>query len=285
MAFLIMAYKDPAQIERLVKSLSHENFDIYIHLDKKVSIKSFAYLSGLDRTFFTQTRKVIHWAGYSFVQSVLNCMEEILHENSYDFISVISGQDYPIKSVNTIYDFFNAHKGTSFLSYVEPVAQWWEHARLRYEKYHLTNFSFKGRYLVQWVLNSVSPKRTFPFFGTLYGGPCATWWSLSTDCAKYVVQFMKDHPEIGRYANFTWAPDELLIPSIIMNSPFRDKIVNDNRRYIDWSQGGANPKILTVEDFDSLMNSSKLLARKFDVKVDARILDLIDNAVHSPAAK
>ena len=77
--------------------------------------------------------------------------------------------------------------------------------------------------------------------------------------------------------HFHWGPDEFLIPTIVMNSPFRDSIINDNFYYIDWSRGGSNPKTLTAEDFDKLMSSDKLMARKFDTQTDAKILDLLDH--------
>ena len=88
--------------------------------------------------------------------------------------------------------------------------------------------------------------------------------------------FIKDNPKIRRFAKYTWAPDEFLIPTLIMNSPFRETVVPENYRYIDWSQGGPNPKIFTVEDFEALKKTNKLLARKFDIKIDTRILDMLD---------
>jgi hypothetical protein len=48
-AYVVTAYKDPAQIERLIKRLSHESFDFYIHLDKKIDKKNFIYLAEMER--------------------------------------------------------------------------------------------------------------------------------------------------------------------------------------------------------------------------------------------
>jgi hypothetical protein len=61
-----------------------------------------------------------------------------------------------------------------------------------------------------------------------------------------------------------------------MNSSFKDSVIPDNYRYLDWSQGGPNPKILTVQDFEALKKTDKLLARKFDIKIDTTILDMLD---------
>ena len=61
-----------------------------------------------------------------------------------------------------------------------------------------------------------------------------------------------------------------------MNSEFMHSTVNDNLRYIDWSEQAANPKILTELDFESLKNANSFFARKFDTEKDSEILDMID---------
>jgi len=100
--------------------------------------------------------------------------------------------------------------------------------------------------------------------------------TLSTDCAAYVADFMNSNNKLRRFIRFTWGPDEFVIPTLIMNSKFRPTVINDNFYYIDWSKGGSNPKTLTVEDFEKIKYSGKLLARKFDIQQDRMILDMLD---------
>ena len=277
MAHIIMAYKDPPQIERLVKTMSHPDFDFYVHVDSKFDLAPFQYLQEIPRVFLTNKRAKIRWAGFSFTQTLIDCMEEVLTKGKqYDFINSMSGQDYPIKPVKYFYDFFKDKKEKNFLAIEEFGSPWWKQAEQRIVEYHMTDYDFRGRYRLQFLINRILPKRKFPFGYTLYGSNRATWWTINVDCARYVVQFMKDNPAIAKFAKHTWAPDEYLIPTIIMNSPFKDSVVPENYRYFDWSRGGPNPKILTVADFDALKNSDKLLARKFDIRVDTKILDLID---------
>ena len=277
MAHIIMAYKDPPQLERLVKRLSHPGFDFYIHVDTKFDLQAFRFLENIERVYLIQNRIKIRWAGYSFTKGVFNCIEEILNTNrNYDFINCISGQDYPLVSTEAFYSFFEKQPGRNFLAMEEFGSEWWERAAIRIHQYHMTDFDFKGRYMIQRLLNTVLPQRNFPMGYTLYGSERATWWTISTECAEYLLKFMKEHPGLRRFAKYTWAPDEYLIPTLVMNSPFKETAVPENYRYIDWSQGGSNPKILTVQDFDALTKSDKLLARKFDIKVDTRILDMLD---------
>jgi hypothetical protein len=141
----------------------------------------------------------------------------------------------------------------------------------------MTGFSFKGRYRLQFLINRLLPRRKFPLAYKLYGGSCATFMTLSVDCVRYVVEFMRKNKGVQRYAFFAWGTDEFLIDTIIMNSRFKETVVNDNLYYIDWSKGGDHPKTFTIEDFEVLKNSNKFYARKFDIKVDASILDKIDS--------
>lgn len=279
-ANLIMAHKEPAQIERLIKKLDHKNFDFYIHVDKKSSFSQFAYLSSLPNVFFTNTRMTTHWASYNFIEAIIKCTDEILKkEQGYMFVNLMSGQDYPLQSADYIYNFFAANLHNSFMAYEMEGSDWWKSAKQRTEKYHMTNFSFKGRYLLQFLMNKILPKRKFPLSLTLYGHKCASWWSLNRDCAIYMVNYFKKNKGLQRFCSLTWGADEFLIPTILMNSSIRNNVINNNLRHIDWSAGGANPKTLSSRDFTDLKNSDKLFARKFDINADPVILDQIDRLI------
>ena len=71
-------------------------------------------------------------------------------------------------------------------------------------------------------------------------------------------------------------PDELFFQTILVNSELRNRIVNDDLRYIRWSATGSGPEVLLVDDFDRLRHTESLFARKFDQGADGRILDLIE---------
>jgi hypothetical protein len=58
-----------------------------------------------------------------------------------------------------------------------------------------------------------------------------------------------------------------------MGSRFKDQLGENNLRHIDWSEGKANPKTFTLQDFDEIINSKMYLARKFDTQIDFQIID------------
>ncbi len=278
-ACIIIAHKEPRQIERLIKKFLPLPYDFYIHIDKKISQDSFDFLAGLPHVHFVKNRIRVRWASYSFLLAVFQTMKEIFESgNQYNFISLMSGQDYPIKPVINIFNTLEKNPGKNFICY-EEGDEWWSHALSRIHKYHFTNFSFRGRYRIQFFLNALLPRRKFPLPHKLYGGPRAMCMTLSVDCAAFILKFFESNKKLRRFVRFTWGPDEFLIPTIIMNSEFRDSVVNDNFYYIDWSQGGVNPKTFTLEDFDALISSDKLLARKFDIEKDTEILNRLDRFV------
>ena len=272
-----MAHKAPEQLERLIIKMNHPMFDFYIHLDKKSDFESFKYLGSMDNVFFITNRIECNWGGYSFVKAILCSVKEVLNSTvKYDFINLMSAQDYPIKPVEEMYNFLSGHKGMSFISYEFFDGTWWKHAVTRFRSYHFTDYKLKGKYLLQKIVNKLMPQRKFPLNLKLYGSSNSSWWILSFEAAEYLIDFIEKNVKLNKFMQYTWGSDEFLIATILLNSPFKERIINNNLRYIDWSKGGAHPKILSKDDLQKLMNTDKFFARKFDVSMDPEILDLID---------
>lgn len=286
-AHLIMAHRNPAQIARLAEKLNHPNFDIYLHIDDKVDIEPFLHLKTIPNLYFIKHRSKCNWGGFSLFKGIVDCMVEILHApTKYAFINMISGQDYPLYDSNHIYEYLKSRQDTIFLSFEESSeSEWWRQASLRYEKYHFTDLTMKGRYFIEKVLNKFAPTRKFPETLELYGGNKSCWWTLTRESAQYVVAKLDESPKLLSFLKYCWGTDEFVIPTLIMNSHLKPKVVNDNLRYIDWSEGNAHPKLLGVNDFKEMCNSKMLFARKFDPDFDSEIFDKIDSRSLEEAIK
>lgn len=277
-AHLILAHKAPAQLARLVRALAHPRAACFIHLDRKADEQAFAALASLPGVHFIRHRLDVRWGGYSLTQAALEGMREILQaSDNYELINLISGEDYPIKPLATIHDFWDRQPGRSFLEYEADDSAWWQANERRATRYYLTEFSFPGRYLVERALNRLLPRRQPPF-PRLYGGNMGGWYSLSRAAAEYVVAYVDAHPRLRRYARLTWGSDEFLMQSILLNSPLAATVINNNLRYIDWSAGGSSPHVLTQADLPALRASTRLFARKFDGQRDAAVLNALDQA-------
>jgi len=274
-AHIIMAHKDPDQLFRLINRLQHPDADFFIHVDLKSDIQDFKKVLNLNQTSFIKNRRNCNWGGSSFLMAIISTMTELLSLNKdYSFFNLLSAQDYPLKPVKEIHQYFKKNQDYNFIFYEPLDSVWWESAQLRYKRYHLTDFNFKGRYFVEKVMNTLLPVRQFPMDVTLYGGCKSAWWTLTQECASYVCNQVNDNKQLTNFLKYCWGTDEFIIPTLIMNSHHETKTKSDNLRYIDWSEGNAHPKLLNSDDFKAIKNSGMLFARKF--KMDDAILDKID---------
>lgn len=273
-ACLVITYTSAAQTLRMVNKLSNGQFDFYIHVDKKVPLETHSALFNLPNVFFVQDRIDVQWGTFSSIRATVNGLKQIEASGiAYDYVNLMSGQDYPIKSASYFINFLEKHKGTQFIHYLDFKD--WPGAQQRLEQYHLQDLKFRGRFRLGWLLNKLLGKRKIPVHIKPYG--FATFWTLTLDCALYIPKALKSDPSLERFFKYTFGSDEYIYPTIIMNSSYKDAVVNNNYRYTDWSAGGFRPKTLLAEDFEKIAASDCLFARKLNMDVDIRIFDLIDN--------
>lgn len=273
-ACLIVTYTSAAQTRRMIEMLNNGQFDFYIHLDKKVSIDSHKDLLQIPNVYFIKDRVDVQWAAYSTVQAAFNGIKQIAESNiTYDFINLITGQDYPIKSAEYIANFLSGNIGKQFIEFKGFDTDWQE-AKARIEKYHFTNLHLAGKFRLEKLVNLFAGKRKAPVNMIFYG--VSTFWTLSPECALYVVNFVENNKAFKSFLKYTWGSDEFIFQTVLMNSPYKDVIVNNNYRYVDWSAGGARPKFLKTEDFEKITASDAFFGRKFNIDIDSNILDMID---------
>ena len=276
-AHIIMVHKNPTQLLRLVNRLKHPGFDIYIHLDKKVDASEFGFLENLPQIYFIKKRINCNWAGWSFTRAIVQSLKEVLTtQQQYDFINLISGQDYPIYSANETYNYFIDKIGQNFIHVEKKESVWYKEALNRFEKFHFTDFGLKGRYFLQNVVNLLARKRKLPDDMEFYGGSKSSWWTITHDSAAYLVSKLYMNSKLHNFFKYTWGSDEFVIATVIMNSEHSKCTNQDNLRYIDWSEGNANPKCLGLADLSKIVNSNMIFARKFDNDFDSAVLDELD---------
>jgi hypothetical protein len=271
-AHLILTHKNPVQLERLLNALDHPAFTFYIHLDKKSDRSAFAYLYERSNVHEIKNRTPVYWAGWGTIQATINGFNEI-PVDKYDYINVISAQDFPIKPAHYIYNYFVENKGKEFITCYSIDGEWRE-AASRVRKYHLINWRVPGKFKLEKIVNAVLPARKFPFDYKIVGR--ANWFTLTPSAISYALDFLKQHPSITRYFKYCWGADEFIFSTILFNSHFKNAIT-DNVVYVDWTgQTQGHPRILIKNDLPALQQTDKLFARKFDIQVDASILDDIE---------
>ncbi|WAC13619.1 beta-1,6-N-acetylglucosaminyltransferase [Dyadobacter pollutisoli] len=278
-AHLILAHSQPRQLARLIKALEHPDAYCFLHIDRKEVLSDFQFLASKQRVFFVKERVKVGWGAYSIVQAMVNGFQAISDSGlEVDYINLLSGSDYPLKNPDEIHVFFQEHKGQNFMEY-QLVMEEWTEAITRLTEYHLTDYSFPGKYFVQKWMNRLLPSRQMPEHPVPVGR--SQWMSITLDAARYIIEYLRSHPGLVSFFRHTWAPDEIIFQTILYNSGFRDKMVNYNLRYIDWQNGKASPEILKESDLEKLLNSGALFARKFDMLNHPGILDQLDKKILS----
>jgi len=289
LAYIITAYKLPDLLVRLVHRLHSRTTTFFIHIDKKSSPEIQARvkqgLGDVPGVYFVEQHRC-YWGDFGHVRATLKGVRELIARAlPFDYVILLTGQDYPIKPNGVIERVLARGNGNSFMSYVELPSETWE-VMDRVERWH---YWFRGRRIglpledqtgtsgtIRRLINAGLPeKRSLPIGLRPFGG--SSYWCLTPEAVHYVAEYVARHREVVSFFKRTLIPDELFFHTLLMNSPLREKVINDDLRYVDWGQGGQHPATLSRDDFGMLRSAKKLFARKFDPSTDDAILNMIDN--------
>lgn len=294
-AYLIIAHKNLNQIKKLIKLLDDKYNDIFIHIDKQASneIKKFDFSKCCKYSkLYQYSELIINWGSYELIKCELFLMEQAHNsKNKYDYYHLISGLDLPLKNQKEIHNFFRKHKKYEFINFAKE-AENPEQLISRLKYYRLSSY-----YNILPLNNSLKIMRKIDNIQIyiqkllrinrlkkcihLYKG--SQWFSITDDLVDAIL---KDKDKIIKMYKNSYCCDEVFLQTYVMNNEkFKKRIYKLNftndcsatMRKIDWNRGG--PYVWRKNDFEELMNSDCLFARKFDEKVDNEIINYIYNAL------
>jgi Core-2/I-Branching enzyme len=281
LAYIVSAYKLPDQLTRLITRLSTPRSSFLIHVDSKTEDAMYRRvvesLSPMANVEFLE-RHPCYYGGFGHVRATIKGIHELFRRRlPFDHLILLTGQDYPIKSSRQIADFFRGHQGDSFMEYFALPFEEWQHGGMdRIESWHVR---IRGRHFLFPPDTRFRIKRRFPPGFRPFGG--SAYWCLSRECAEYVYRFLRRTPSYIRFFKYVNVPEEMFFQTIVLNSPLKERVINDDLRYLDWRNPAVagGPAVLGTRDFDAIMGSHDLFARKFDTAEDAEILDMIDATI------
>jgi len=285
-AFLIIAHGNFTHLLRLLNQMD-SNCQVYIHLDRKLlpskqeheTLSDFSVVKGI------YSRYKINWGGFNMLKASLFLLKKAVKDDNNCYFHLLSGQDYPVKPITDFTKFMEENKGKEFLEYhTLPYSRWENSTFRRYEYYYfhdLFNYrTHKGyhrilkalRFQMKWNI-----KRRIPdHFETIYGGCC--WFSLSRECICYLLAYTRKQPAFYRRLKFTFVPEETYFHTVLLNSPFKEHVVNRSLRYVDWRYRNGNyPSNLDESDFELLCTTDAFFARKFKEGISDGLMNLIDD--------
>ena len=295
-AYLIMAHNQFDLLKTLLICLDHPQNDIFIHMDAKTScdfedIKSVLKSSAC---YFTP-RCSVTWGGFSQIQAELILLKAATQQGTYAYYHLLTGVDMPLRPQQEILDFFSNCGGKEFISCSQQLnTDAMNRVRYYYpfqEKLPPRTFFAKlfkkAGLILQKLLRTDRTRGT----GIIWGIGSA-YFDITDKMARYVLQ---QEPFIQKHFSSSFCADEMFLQTVFLNSPYNKPEARyvsnhtphpyiqdtyfDVLRAIDWTRGV--PYTYASEDYDMLMTSGCLFARKFDWAKDSAVICKIAEAIAS----
>ena len=236
---------------------------------------------------------------YSAIHAAMRALRVLYEKDNPDWFVLLSGSDYPVVTAGTILSELRAGGYDAYLEFREvtpPVGipstldnrkadyffgdpKW---LRIAYDRYvaKLVNYpSMSKRLRPTWrKLFIRHPWLVWPFhpFGSnlrCFGGEM--WLTANRRVARVLLDEYDNGERLIKHFSKCFIPEEAYYQTVICNKAGLS-ISEDNKRYIDWSLGGANPKFLDAGDLPAIAASRAHFARKF--RPGAPVLSLLDQA-------
>lgn len=263
-AFLIIAHNEFEILKLLVSKLDNPKTDIFIHFDKKLKVIPDIKVE-FSRLFILDKRVDVRWGHVSQIKCELTLFKEAARNGQYEYYHLISGVHLPLKPIEEILSFFDSQKGDCILSGLCKSTP--NQERLKVKTYNLflrhysskfhvlrnvSQFLWKSCVAIQRSLR-ITRNRSTVFF------KASNWLSLTHEAVDYILSKEK---EILKTYRFSFCGDEYFIPSELMASPLKDKVVN-NEKYLLHNISRSNASTYRLDEYDSLCKTGYLFARKF----------------------
>lgn len=205
--------------------------------------------------------------GYSQLLVELALFEKVLeHSGAYDYVHLISGQDFPLMSMEEIvsecdrtgYDYLGFITGDEKNMY-ERRLRYWNVLVSKVRSSRLCAYTRKA-FLAMQMLAGVNRLRHCPL--TFEVG--ANWMSITIESLKYIVD---EYPKYEKYFRHGISAEECY-KQMILKTCSTAHINNNSKRFVVFENMNPSPKTLTMDMYDNIMSSGAFFARKFDDSVD-----------------
>lgn len=282
-AFLILCHKNPTQINYLIDLLDDNDVDFYFHVDKKSNITKEITKKENIHFLNDDKRLDIKWGQSQMIHATVNLIEAALNSKTkYDYFWFLSGQDLPIKSISHIKKYLEENKNKNYIEIMRKdnrlYKRFLKRNELKYAPFMTSSNLFITILKHLYILTTGGPYKTLIFKRKNITGLDfnfgSSWWLLTNECIQYIYDKIRANPNIMRYFDNSICPDESLFQSIFVSSPYL-KTQADIPIFIDWRGQNKHPKTFTINDYEELINSNYLMARKFDENIDDNIIKML----------
>ena len=302
-AYVVLSYKNPAQVLRLVSALREgPGAEVVVRHDQLRT--PLARVEVEDRGGHMLEDAIdVGWGEFSYLRVLLGALEWSLEQLDPDWIVLLSGQDYPLRPLSEIEARLGAAEEDAFLTSAwelptarrpDPPA---EEFFLRYAYRHFSVPSWTPRapralrgvvYTREMPLGQGRRmgfrRRRLPFGPALRCFVSSDWLTLSARAARVVTAAASQERILMRLYRRSVIPSESFFATVLLNHPELN-VAREDRRLISFAGPGLpHPDVLTSADLGRLLDSDMDFARKFDQELDAEVLDALDDRRRSLSA-
>lgn len=283
-AVIMLCHKNLEQINSLIQALEDEDFFFYVHVDKKSNVDR-KKICGKNVYILPKDESIaIQWGGFGMIEATLRLIERARSgENDFDYIWLMSGQDYPLWPVDEIVEFMEKHKGEDFIEILPNEIAFNRGYFKRNELYYPTWMVSNKTYIkiikhLLWAVTGgkkstkICTRRTV--INHFYYG--SQWWVLSKHSLEIIMEFLNKNSWYKNFFKNSLVPDESFFQTLYGMLIGMEK-AKPSVCYVNWKENRNSPEVFTCNDKDRLieMKNKFLIARKFDFKIDNSIQNLL----------
>ncbi len=307
-AFVLQTHKNPAQIRRLAMVLRRAcpGSVVVVSHDRRSP--------ALDPGLFDGDERIIVTTGsggrgdFLILDGYLAALKRLEETGlAYDWVTNLSGQDYPVASLRAFEADLAALSGDGYLHHFDVLRDdpaemapmrwppghgfgryWFQYAKLAEDA------GLAGR-LALYAPRVLAERLGLPFrVNTAYGimighralnAPFGAgfrchagsyWHTISRRAVRRLLAFCDERPDVVSYFRRVLIPDESFVQTVLVNDP-NLQFVPRNRRYFDMSASRrGHPKSLGPEDVAAFSAGDHVFARKIEPDGQAGFLDMLD---------
>ena len=291
-AYVVVSHRNPAQVLRLVSALREgPGAEVVVRHDQRRTPLPRADVEARGGHLLEDGLQV-EWGEFSYLRMLLGALEWSLERFEPDWIVVLSGQDYPLRPLAEAERALDATREDAFLGSLwelpldrrpEPPT---EEFFLRYAYRHFAvpswtphaPGSLRGliytREMPAGLGKRVGVRRARPALRRCFVS--ADWITLSARAARLVIEVARKDNRLIRHYRGSIIPSESFFATVLAEQPGLT-IAREHHRFVSFAGPGVpHPDVLTGHDLDRLVDSGMHFARKFDMEVDAGVLDALD---------
>ncbi|ELQ6218664.1 beta-1,6-N-acetylglucosaminyltransferase [Cronobacter dublinensis] len=259
-AVAILAHKNINYIIELARAFPEILF--VVHFDLKSEFDESKISNKPNNLHFIEKRVAVYWAGFSQVEAAIKLISYIINFRHVKYIHLMSAECFPLIPFS---EMEKEWENMPHINYIEShyradnawrVRTWMPHANTK----HMRTFSGKVlKRILRFISGFVNTSRIkdVAYYGSL-------WFSINNTFAERIVNEYEHGSYFKKYRRITCADEHAFASFIRAQS---DCIAADNnRRYIDFPSGAANPNYLNLDDvleMNETLEQKNWFSRKF----------------------